>query len=142
MPCRGRAPTKLAIGAALTLVAALLSLGSLYCVASSQASPRQQRTWRRSWTKGEIGLAFKRLRELPKGEGGTKRKMGRPAVTDEKSGSGSRHSRARDEAAAILGLGEQEARALEKVFATPGVPLSSRAPSTEARLRQRRLRRP
>jgi hypothetical protein len=79
-------------------------------------------TDRRHLTKGEIGLAFKRLRELPKEQGGTKRKMGRPAAGLEKSGANPRLSQGRDEAAAILGVSTDEARALEKVFSTPGVP--------------------
>jgi hypothetical protein len=73
-------------------------------------------------TKDEIALAFKRLRALPKSEGGAKRKMGRPKKGEEKSGSRSTHSKSRDDAAAILGVGPQEARALETIFTTPGVP--------------------
>jgi ParB-like chromosome segregation protein Spo0J len=80
-------------------------------------------TDRRQLTKGQIGLAFKRLRELPKEEGGTKLKMGRPAKGQEKSRPGSRLSQRADASAAkALGVGEREARALETVFATPGVP--------------------
>lgn len=81
-------------------------------------------TDRRQLTKGEIALAFKRLRELPKAQGGTAGKRGgdrRSAAAKEQSGSRST-LKAREEAASILGVGEQEARALETVFATPGVP--------------------
>lgn len=74
-------------------------------------------TDRRHLSKGEIAIAFKRLREIPKGEGGTKKKMGRP-----KSGVKPELSEGRDEAAAMLGVSTDEARALETVFTTPGVP--------------------
>lgn len=84
-------------------------------------------TDRRQLTKAEIALAFKRLKELPKEQGGTKKKRGRkegsvagkvnsgasPTISD---------SRSRDEAAALLGVSTDEARALETVFTTPGVP--------------------
>lgn len=76
---------------------------------------------RRQLTKGEIALAFKRLRGLPKEQGGTKRKMGRPAK-DAKSSAGRQLSRSDDDAAETLGVKRDEARALETVFTTPGVP--------------------
>ncbi|MFO0675279.1 MAG: hypothetical protein U0169_02015 [Polyangiaceae bacterium] len=62
--------------------------------------------------------SVERLKEIPKSEGGAKSKMGRPG----KSGPRSGHSESRDEAAKMLGVGPQEARALETVFTTPGVP--------------------
>lgn len=78
-------------------------------------------TDRRHLSKGEIAIAFKRLREIPKGEGGTKGKRGRP----EKGGVSAtikEPTKARDEAAAMLGVSSHEARDLETVFTTPGVP--------------------
>lgn len=81
-------------------------------------------TDRRQLTKWEIGLAFKRLKELPKDQGGTKKKRGgdrKSAAAQNQSGSKST-LKSRDEAAKLLGVGEQEARALETVFTTPGVP--------------------
>ena len=56
--------------------------------------------------------------------GGTKRKRGGDRRSVEaKNQSGPRSTlKSREEAAAVLGIGEQEARALETVFTTPGVP--------------------
>ena len=85
-------------------------------------------TDRRSLTKGQIASAFKRLRELPKSEGGTKRQRGgdrKSEAAKNQSASSStliEQDRGRDEAAALLGVGRNEAIALEKVFCTPGVP--------------------
>ncbi len=79
-------------------------------------------TDRRQLTRGEIAIVYKRLRELPKSAGGTKGKMGRPKKGEEKSGANTRLSRPRDEAATLLGVTVNEARALETVFTTPGVP--------------------
>jgi hypothetical protein len=84
-------------------------------------------TDRRQLSKGEIGIAFKRLRELPKEDGGAKRKMGRPSKGEQKSGAKPLLSQSRDEAASILGVGVDEARALETVFTTPGVPVELKA---------------
>lgn len=81
-------------------------------------------TDRRQLTKGELAMAFKRLRNLPTEEGGTKKKRGRPegSVGGTNNGGSGSTIKAREEAAAVLGIGEQEARALETVFTTPGVP--------------------
>lgn len=83
-------------------------------------------TDRRQLTKGEIAIAFKRLRELPKEEGGTKRAMGRPKRGEEKSATKRGHSGdpSAEDAASVLGVSRDEARSLETVFATPGVPAS------------------
>ncbi len=79
-------------------------------------------TDRRQLSKAEIALAFKRLKELPKEEGGVKRKVGRPKQEPDKSSASGRFSRSDDDAAELLGVGRGEARALETVFTTPGVP--------------------
>ncbi len=77
-------------------------------------------TDRRQLTKAEIAIAFKRLRELPKEDGGAKPARGRPKKgAAERTFSG---TKARDEAADLLGVGRDEAVALETVFTTPGVP--------------------
>ena len=83
----------------------------------------RQNTDRRHLRKSEIALAFKRLRELPKEQGGTKRKPGpKPNRTGCPILSASRQdSRADTEAAEALGVNRNEARALETVFTTPGV---------------------
>jgi hypothetical protein len=73
------------------------------------------------WTKGEIALAFKRLRELPKAAGGAKKKMGRPSK-ESKAQAPDFSGQSRDDAAAMLGVSTHEARDLETVFTTPGVP--------------------
>ena len=75
-------------------------------------------TDRRQMSPRQIAFAFKRLKETSKEEGGAKKKIGRP----EKGGERSTVSKSRDDAAAMLGVGEQEARALETVFTTEGVP--------------------
>lgn len=85
----------------------------------------RQNTDRRQLTKAEVAMAFKRLKELPVSAGGTKRKMGRPKGAREpaeKCGARPTLSKSRDDAAAVLGVGVDEARALETVFTTPGVP--------------------
>lgn len=83
-------------------------------------------TDRRQLTKGELAMAFKRLRNLPPAEGGTKKRRGRPedsVGSKNNSSSGGRVSeRADQDAADTLGIGKGEARALETVFSTPGVP--------------------
>jgi hypothetical protein len=76
-------------------------------------------TDRRQLTKGEIGIAFKRLKDLPKEEGGTKKKPGPKGNGGAKP---TNSKKGRDDAAAMLGVGTDEARALETVFTTPGVP--------------------
>ena len=84
---------------------------------------------RRQLTRCELAIAYKRLKELPRADGGAKRKMGRPAADEGKGGASatlnsgaSASGKSRDDAAEILGVGTHEARALEKVFCTPGVP--------------------
>lgn len=65
-----------------------------------------------------------RLKELPAADGGAKKKRGgdrRSQEAKNQSGSGSSLN-AREEAASMLGIGEQEARALETVFTTPVPP--------------------
>ncbi len=81
-------------------------------------------TDRRQLTKWEIALAFKRLKELPKEQGGTKKKMGRPPKGQQKSPAkrGLSKDASAEDAASVLGVGKDEARALETVFTTPGVP--------------------
>lgn len=79
-------------------------------------------TDRRQLTKGEIALAFQRLRNTPKAEGGTKRKPGPQAKGPNSSASRQVSKRSDEEAADILGVKRDEARALEAVFTTPGVP--------------------
>lgn len=80
-------------------------------------------TDRRQLTKGEIAIAFKRLRETPREQGGAKGKRGRP----KKGGASPTFSKTRDDAAKVLGLGSDEARALETVFTTDGVPAELKA---------------
>ena len=84
-------------------------------------------TDRRQLTPREIGLAFKRLKDLPREQGGAKGKKGgdtrskeAKALRDQSAASGT--LKARDEAADILKVGRHEASALETIFATPGVP--------------------
>lgn len=86
-------------------------------------------TERRHMTNQQLAFAFKRLRETPRGEGGTKGtkgggqrgKRGAPAIQSGASAT-MESKRSRDEAAEILGIGSHEARALETVFTTKGVP--------------------
>lgn len=80
---------------------------------------------RRRLSPAQLAAAYKRLRETPRATGGTKGQKG--GGTKGKRGapnqSGSRTGlEARDEAAATLGVGVNEARSLETVFHTPGVP--------------------
>ena len=77
-------------------------------------------TDRRHLTPREIALAFSRLKSTPKAEGGTK--TGKGKRTDLTSASKSGGCEARDDAAEVLGVGRNEAEALEDVFTTPGVP--------------------
>lgn len=85
-------------------------------------------TDRRQLTKAEIAIAFRRLRETPRDQGGTKGKKGggekgkRGAPAQNQSSASGPMVRSDDEAAAMLGIGKHEARALETVFTTPGVP--------------------
>jgi hypothetical protein len=85
-------------------------------------------TERRQLTKAEIAIAFKRLRELPREQGGTKGKRGgdrrSKAAKDQAPARRGLKSKdpAADEAASVLGIGADTGRALEKVFTTPGVP--------------------
>lgn len=79
-------------------------------------------TDRRQMSPRQIAFAFKRLKETAKEDGGAKRPMGRPKAGEEKSGAKPTLSRSRDDAAATLGIGTDEARALETVFTTEGVP--------------------
>lgn len=83
-------------------------------------------TDRRQLTKGQVALAFKVLRETPREQGGAAGKRGgdRKSVDakNQSAASGTLKPKARDEAAALLGVGRHEAEALEIVFATPGVP--------------------
>lgn len=76
-------------------------------------------TDRRQLSPRQIAFAFKRLKETAKDEGGAKLAMGRPKRGEEKSGS--KPILSRDQAASMLGVGADEARALEAVFTTPGV---------------------
>jgi hypothetical protein len=75
-------------------------------------------TDRRQLNKQEIALAFTRLKEIPREEGGAKGKRGRPG----KGASSSTFSKTRDDAAQMLGVGRNEAEACATVFTTPGVP--------------------
>jgi ParB-like chromosome segregation protein Spo0J len=75
-------------------------------------------TDRRQLNKQEIALAFTRLKEIPREQGGAKAKMGRPGKSAARSGL----SESRDEAAKMLGVGRNEAEACATVFTTPGVP--------------------
>jgi hypothetical protein len=77
-------------------------------------------TDRRQLAPREIAYAFKRLKETPREGGGAK--VGQGKRTDLTCGPGSTSSKSRDDAAAMLGVGPQEARSLETVFTTPGVP--------------------
>lgn len=79
-------------------------------------------TERRQLSKQQLANAYHVLRTTPRAEGGTKAKMGRPKKGDEKSSSGRQLSRSDEQAAESLGVGRIEARALETVFLTPGVP--------------------
>ena len=63
----------------------------------------------------ELAMAFKRLRNLPASEGGTKRKPG-PKGKDAPSKRGNSREPAADEAAKTLGIGTDEARALETLI--------------------------
>ena len=76
-------------------------------------------TDRRHLTPKEIALAFSRLKSTPKAEGGTKKPKGGDTRKQSASGCG---KDGRDEAASLLGIGRNEAEALEDVFTTPGVP--------------------
>ncbi len=87
-------------------------------------------TDRRQLSKGEIAIAFKRLREIPQTEGGAKKKRGRPeGSVGSKNNPGIKPgiSETRDDAAEMLGVSTDEARALETVFTTPGVPEALKA---------------
>lgn len=79
-------------------------------------------TDRRQMSPRQIAFAFKRLKETAKEDGGAKRPMGRPKKGEEKSGAKPGLLESRDAAAAMLGVGTDQARALESVFTTPGVP--------------------
>lgn len=79
-------------------------------------------TDRRQLTPQQIAYAFKRLKEIPKAEGGAKAKMGRPKGDEKKSAESRPLSRSRDDAAEQLGVSRDIAESLEAVFTTPGVP--------------------
>jgi ParB-like chromosome segregation protein Spo0J len=79
-------------------------------------------TDRRQLLPQEIALAFKRLKEIPREQGGAKAKMGR-----RKSGESPRLLQTRDVAAKQIGVPVDVARACEKVFTTPGVPAELKA---------------
>jgi hypothetical protein len=87
-------------------------------------------TERRQLSKQELAHAFAVLKSTPRAEGGTKGKRGGDGSNQhsKKSKGGSSttiarsEAKARDAAAATLGIGANEARALETVFLTPGVP--------------------
>jgi hypothetical protein len=89
-------------------------------------------TDRRHLTPGEIAIAFKRLRETPKADGGTRGKRG-PA--SRVSGANTGNLEGRDEAAAMLGVSTNEARSLETVFATPGVPEELKAAVNDGKIK-------
>lgn len=76
-------------------------------------------TDRRQLTPREIAFAFKRLKEIPREQGGAKAKRGRPEKDD---GTRQDYSLTRDAAAATVGVGRDKAEACEVVFGTPGVP--------------------
>lgn len=83
-------------------------------------------TDRRQLKPSEIALAFKRLKETPRDEGGAKGSKGGGAKGKRgaPNQSGARAGKdGRDEAASMLGIGTHEARALETIFTTPGVPV-------------------
>ena len=75
-------------------------------------------TDRRQMSPRQNAFAFKRLKETAKEDGGAKKKVGRP----ENGGEKTTVSKTRDDAAAMLGVNTNEARALETVFTTEGVP--------------------
>lgn len=81
-------------------------------------------TDRRQLLPQEIALAFKRLKEIPREQGGAKGKAGRPsnAATSRGISGDTRHV-----AAEQLGVSRDVAEACEKVFATPGVPAELKA---------------
>lgn len=81
-------------------------------------------TERRHLSKQQLALAFKRLRETPRAQGGTSGgKGGRPRKGAERNlQSGAQVSRGDEDAAELLNIGVGEARALETVFTTEGVP--------------------
>lgn len=76
-------------------------------------------TDRRMLTPGEIALALRRLKEIPREHGGAKAPMGRPKKS---ATSGTLSGSTRDSAAAAVGVSRHVADACEKVFGTEGVP--------------------
>ena len=85
-------------------------------------------TDRRQLSPRQIAFAFKRLKETAKADGGAKGKgAGRPKKGEEYSGAKPGITETRDAAAEMLGVGTDEARALETVFTTPGVPDAMKA---------------
>lgn len=88
-------------------------------------------TERRQLTKRQIAFAYDALKNTPRAQGGTKGKPGAPKGNQNRKGGGkvgnnggssATVEKARDAAASALGVGTHEARALETVFLTPGVP--------------------
>ena len=82
---------------------------------------------RRQLTKREIGLAFKRLREIPRENGGTRGKPGRPRRGTDAHGNTSNlgsipRGQGRRLAARRLGVSTAKATACERIFGTEGVP--------------------
>jgi len=75
-------------------------------------------TDRRQLTFQQIAYAFKRLKEIPREQGGAKKKIGRP----EKGAESRTVSKTRDDAAQRIGVSRDIAEACETVFSTPGVP--------------------
>ncbi len=83
-------------------------------------------TDRRQLSPQEIALAFTRLKQIPREQGGAKAKMGRPS----KSATSSGLSESRDTAAELLGVSRNVAEACETIFTTPGVPDALKAAVT------------
>lgn len=89
-------------------------------------------TDRRQLSKLEITLAFKRLKAIPREQGGAKRKRGAPAGNANAAKGGVKikgaekstidSGKTSDAAAALLGVSRSVAEACETVFTTPGVP--------------------
>ena len=85
-------------------------------------------TDRRQMTPVQIAHAFRRLKEIPREQGGAKKKRGgdhgNQHCGEKRQGAESRTlpSTTRDEAAAKLGVSRDIAEACETVFHTPGVP--------------------
>lgn len=83
-------------------------------------------TDRKPLTPGEIALAFRRLKEIPREQGGAKAKHGgdRQSADAKKQGAESRTlvGKTRDAAAEIAGVSRDVAESCEAVFFTEGVP--------------------